>query len=136
MTRWHDHPSVRKAQQRQKQEHEAKVAANVRKLIFEVFRRALAGASFISKVEVDPADDTVLVIHRHEDVFHLRVNIWNGRANVVVTRAQNQLDEEYVYIPQYFGVQFYLTRMGKVRKSALLLRKKLELFDVYQVTNS
>jgi hypothetical protein len=134
MTRWHDHPSsVRAQQKRQAKDHEQKVAANVRKLIFDVFARALEGAPFISKLEIveEPGMGYVLMIHRHEDKFRLAVSAWGGRANVSVTRVAEDL-----YLPQYFGVQFYLARMGKVRRTALLLRKKLELFDVYQVTNS
>jgi hypothetical protein len=137
MTKWRNHPSLEMAKQRAQQkrsmqEREQQTAANVRKIIFDVFTRALADAPFISKVGVHPCDEQALFIERHEDKFCLRVFAGHGRATVSVTRVV----PEGVYLPQYFGIQFYLSRMGKVRKSALILRKKLELFDVYQVTNS
>lgn len=135
MTRWRNHPNFAKRDQKKTQaaDHEIRVCNNVRQQVRDTFRRVLADAPFLTGVEDSEGG---LTIHRDTDMFDLLIIVRTPFVLVHVHRKFANSEDAYLDWKRFFGVQFPLKRMAKVRKSALLLRKKLELFDVYQVSLS
>lgn len=118
-----------------------KVRKNVRAQIFDVYSRVLLEAPFITSVQVKqtPYMDK-LVIARDSEIFELSVLFSRQSLQILVMHKTGKVGNSefgsFGLFKPYFSERFQLEKFGKVRRSALIFRKKLEMLDIYQVLNS
>lgn len=114
----------------------AKMRGHVQNHIFDVYKRVLETAPFITSVQLSKdAYQPFLIIKRDCELFELRVMCSLWTAHVTVQHKEKAKQWEMFFKP-YFTEHFKLSKMNKLRRSALILRKKLEMYDIHQVLNS
>jgi hypothetical protein len=114
----------------------AKMRSHVQSHVFDVYKRVLETAPFITSVQLGKdAYQPFLTIQRDGEMFELRVmcTLWTAR---VVVEHKIRAKKWDLFFKPYFTEHFKLSRMNKLRRSALILRKKLEMYDIHVVLNS
>jgi hypothetical protein len=132
---------MRHSFQPSEREHQKKVEKHVQAQIFDVYSRVLLEAPFVTSVK-SITDKTwslreSLVIARDSEKFVLSVMFshWSKTCKIVVMHKTPQ-NQDALFFRPYFTQRFDLKKLGKVRRSALILRKKLEMFDIHLVLSS
>jgi hypothetical protein len=142
MTTWQDtfgrKPLVSSRKQNLKRvEAEYHRISNLRNNIFDVFERVLLEASFITHIK---RSENNLVIQRDDETFFMSVYTSQHDATIYVERVVSHIRVQgKLQIgkkERYYTVKFPVSHLGKLRRLALILRKKLELYDVFQVIKS